>query len=120
MKYYKVRFHLAQGENYMKWQIREKDKEPTYLDPETTQFTLKNCTLKNNKRLAREIHEGANKTVCAWILCEEIHIGPGQTDGTEIQYNPRKRPFWTNGTEDLDNKKFKEITSDRKKLYAKP
>jgi len=114
----KVRFHLGQGENYMKWQVRDGDKDPEYLDPETTSFTLINCTLKNNKRLAREIHGGANKTVCAWILCDEIRMDAEHAEGQEIGYNPRKKPFWTDGENDLDNRKFKTISSKGRKLYA--
>lgn len=114
---YKVRFHLGRGENYQMWQIKHGDNEPQYLDPETTVLKLTNCTLKNNKRLAREIHAGANKTVCAWILCERVEFG-GQSKGLEISYNPRKNPFWTDGHNDLDNKKFKEITSSGRRLYG--
>ena len=114
----KVRFHLGRGENYMKWQLKGRDGTTVYLDPQTVQLRLKNCTLKNNKKLAREIHEGANKTVCAWIMCEEAEVTHEKPEGTEIGYNPRKNPFWTDGTSDLDNKKYVQIVSDGRRLFA--
>lgn len=117
-EFFKVRFHLGRGENYMKWQLKGRDGTTVYLDPQAVRLKLKNCTLKNNKRLAREIHEGANKTVCAWIMCEEAEITQEKPEGTEIGYNPRKNPFWTDGTNDLDNKKYGQIVSDGRRLYA--
>lgn len=119
MTYYKVRFHLGAGPNYMKWQVRKGKADPFYLDPESCCLSMKNCLLKNNKRLAREIHAGANKTVCAWILCEGLEVLPKRApQGLEIGYNPRKNPFWTDGNEDLDDRRFSLITSEGRKLYA--
>ncbi|NBT57246.1 hypothetical protein EBT16_00520 [bacterium] len=114
----KVRFHLGRGPNYMKWQIKQRDGQTVYLDPSSVQLKLNNCTLKNNKRLAREIHEGANKTVCAWIMCDFVELTQKKPEGTEIGYNPRKNPFWTDGSNDLDNKKYDQIVSDGRRLYA--
>ena len=114
----KVRFHLGRGENYMKWQLKGKDGTTVYFDPQLVRLKLKNCTLKNNKRVAREIHEGADKGVCAWIMCDEAEVTHEDFEGTEIGYNPRKSPFWTDGTNDIDNKKYRQIVSDGRRLYA--
>lgn len=115
----RVRFHLGRGENYMKWQLRGKDGGVVYLDPETVRMSLKKCTLKNNKRIAREINEGANKSVCSWILCEEATVSLVPPEGTEIMYNPRKNPFWTDGVNDLDGMEYDQIVSDGRRLYAR-
>lgn len=115
---YKVRFHLGRGENYMKWQVKDFAGSVEYYDPEKTNFILFNCTLKNNKKVAKEIYQGSNKTVCAWILCEKIIFEPCVVEGKEIRYNPRKNPFWTDGSIDLDNKKFRIIQSRSRKLFA--
>jgi len=117
---FKVRFHLGRGENYMKWQIKTLDgSDVEYYDPDLMSLTLKNCTLKNNRKVAREIHEGSNKTVCAWILCEKVLFESGDAAGKEIKYNPRRSPFWTDGEKDLDNKKFETIQTQSRRLFAK-
>lgn len=115
---FKVRFHLGRGENYMRWQVKDQNGVVSYYDPESVKLSLEQCTLKNNKKLAREIHEGANKTVCAWILCEKVFFESDDAEGKEIMYNPRKSPYWTDGISDLDNKKFKKIYSQSRRLFV--
>jgi len=106
----------------MKWQITKDREPPSYVSPEQFRLVMRGCVLKNNKKLAREIHQGQNKKVCAWILCESLELQ--QADqirvplGTKIMFNPRKNPFWTDGTSDLDNKRFSLISSIGKELLA--
>lgn len=122
MTYYKVRFHLARGENYMKWQITKDQEPPSYVDPDQFRLVMGGCVLKNNKRLAREIHQGQNKKVCAWILCESLELQQADQSriplGEKIMFNPRKNPFWTDGLSDLDNKRFSWISSSGRELLA--
>ena len=60
---YRVRFHLAKGEHFMHWQVKNLDtKEVNYYDP-ADQPNLSNCTLKIRGRQLK-IHAGENKRVC--------------------------------------------------------
>ena len=66
----KVRFNLGKGKNYMKWKLQF----PThseYYSPSEYNLAMFGCTLKNSKTTAKKIHDGAHKTVCAWILCDK-------------------------------------------------
>ena len=121
MNFYKVRFHLARGENYMKWQITKNREPPSYVDPSLFRIVMSGCVLKNNKKLAREIHQGQNKKVCAWILCDSLELVPANAadpEGMKIMFNPRRSPFWTDGVSDLDNRGYASITSKDRELFA--
>jgi len=94
---YKVRFHLAKGEHYMHWQIKDEEDEVVYYDPSETNLKLTNCTLKNQMSTAEKIFRGANKSVCAWIECEEYEIlSPIARVNTKhhLRFNPKTLPFW--------------------------
>lgn len=99
MKKYRVRFHLGRGKNYQKWQVTDRVKKTKrYFDPSTESLTLINCTLGNQPSVARKIFEGENKTVCAWVDCENVITG-GDTSSsaavmTQYKYNPKKNPHW--------------------------
>ena len=58
----------------MKWKISYPDGNIEYHIPTDVQLIMKKCELKNNRNVASKIFNGANKEVCAWILCEEIEI----------------------------------------------
>lgn len=119
---YKVRFHLGRGRNYMKWQITKDQEPPNYVDPQFFQIVMHGCVLKNNKRIAAEIHQGKNKKVCAWISCESLELKPQVSKykkGMRITFNPKQKPFWTDGTSDLDNARYRLILSSGKELFAR-
>jgi|TARA_R110000803_G_scaffold46425_6_gene97463 hypothetical protein len=115
----KVRFHLAEGPNKHRWQVKTGD-EVDYYDPEDVVLSMHNCKLKNRSKEAKKIHDGANKNVCAWIECEIIMVWdksptcPPSPDRF-IRYNPRQTPHWVNDKrENLDNKTFDTLlTYDR-------
>lgn len=102
----KLRFHLARGENYMKWQYRKADGKTVTYFPTKNFYGVIRGKLHNNKKVAKKIHEGENKTVCAWIASEhglacanDIHLMHSEDyflDGNyvSIKYDPRKYPFW--------------------------
>jgi hypothetical protein len=120
---FKVRFHLAKGLNYKKWQVTSKCGRKLYYDPEKYELEMIGCELKNNKKIAQKIFGGENKTVCSWVECEEINIK--KSNGhyclhNKIYYNPRNAPYWTdqNGY-DIDNRKFPLIFSSGKQLLIK-
>jgi len=116
----KIRFHLAKGPNYQRWQVRVGNNDPEYYDPEDVHIDMYNCKLRNQRKTAERIGAGANKSVCAWIECESYQIRPrvyrGVPDVNEFcMYNPRKAPHWCNSKlEDIDNKQYGRLmTFDR-------
>lgn len=114
----KVRFNLARGENYQKWQIRQ-GKTVLHLDPESVHLMMVNCRLRNYRGTADKIFAGADKTVCAWVECEVIFVVDKVRVGRQLQYNPRKCPYWTfSGTDlNLDNNTFPLIVSRGTSLF---
>jgi hypothetical protein len=125
MKSFKVRFHLAKGVNFMKWQVTSPSGNIEYFDPIDTQLTLTGCILKNHKKVAQTIFNGANKTVCAWVLCDEIFINTlgnfvqadKKDQSNRLRYNPRVMPNWEYGGIIVDSCKFNEIVSVDRGLY---
>lgn len=122
MKRIKVRFNLGIGTNFMKWKVQYPNGVVEYHSPSDVQLILKGCQLRNHKGVAKKIFYGANKTVCAWVLCEDITI----IDHTFIQfdkicdklkYNPRVQPNWVLNDEIVDNKFITTIGSVDYGLY---
>ena len=116
---YKVRFHLARGANFMKWQVTDPEGNRDYLDPTDGTLALFGCTLRVHPSAARKIHGGANKSVCAWIECEHLQVSsrivPMTIFDTRISFNPKKSPHWLS---DDGNKKDGDfipliVTNDR-------
>lgn len=128
MKKFKVRFHLGKGKNFMKWQVTSPGGIVKYFDPKDTQLRLVGCLLKNHKKVAQTIFNGANKTVCAWVLCEDIHITTdllirtnrvpfGVDPEMQVRYNPRVQPNWVYEDKIVDNCKFSELVSVDRGLF---
>jgi hypothetical protein len=123
----KVRFNLGRGENYMKWKIEYPSGQVSYYSPADIQLILKGCTLKNGRKTAHKIFNGENKTVCAWVLCEDITVrysGFEQFDDPELKlsrlkYNPKRLPFWTMNDDDrsVDGETIDEIATVDSKLF---
>lgn len=131
----KVRFNLGKGKNYMKWKV-QCGNQSDYYNPKEYNLFLYNCQLKNHKKTAEKINQGANKSVCAWILCDKIMLVPmwGMPQGlnmlgqncalpeanTRLTYNPRVQPNWVAGTagEVVDDQFFDHIWSDGRKLFT--
>ena len=66
MKRYRVRFHLAKGDNYMKWQVFDRQSNTKdYIDPDSKSIVMLECELGNHPTTAKKIYNGENKTVCA-------------------------------------------------------
>jgi hypothetical protein len=98
MKKAKVRFNLSKGKNFMKWKV-EHSEGVVYLEPSEVNLVMFNARLRNQKSTAIKIKEGANKSVCSWILCDEVQITNTQHFGEQIRYNPRINPFWMDESE---------------------
>jgi hypothetical protein len=117
---FKVRFNLGKGKNYMTWKVQG-DGKAEYYSPEEYNVFMYGCTLKNHKAAAEKIHQGANKNVCAWILCDEVLLAKNyQVPGgnTQLKYNPRTQPNWMAGDKIVDDQSFNEIWSDGRKLFT--
>ena len=107
----KVRFHLAKGPNYQRWQVRCGE-DVQYYDPEDVILEMHNAVLRNQRGTAERILNGENKTVCAWVECDKLvvknrgeHAIP-ETSGF-CHFNPRRRPHWFDKREnDLDNTQY--------------
>lgn len=124
MKSIKVRFNLSMGKNYMKWKVEYPDKTVKYHDVSEVQLIMTNCKLKNYKNIADKIYNGANKEVCAWLLCEALFILKKhehflKDDGYDrIRYNPREIPHWVYKDDMADGMSFNKIISIEHGLYC--
>tara|TARA_R110000765_G_scaffold30165_2_gene71475 strand:+ start:11324 stop:11728 length:405 start_codon:yes stop_codon:yes gene_type:complete len=117
----KVRFHLAKGANFMKWQIKEQDGTIHFVDPENYRLVMENCSLTNQKGTAKKIFEGENKSVCSWINCNKVLVYNDQGIGGEekiLSYNPKITPNWVYQGENVDGEFFGAIYTGKRKLYA--
>jgi hypothetical protein len=122
MKSIKVRFNLSRGVNYLKWKVEYPDGNVMYYHPTGVQLVMGDCTLKNYKKVAEKIHNGANKSVCAWVLCKtlELKFDNFITDNTtQIKFNPRVQPNWIINGEVSDGKKLDSIHSIGHSLFTK-
>ena len=122
MKRIKVRFNLGHGPNYMKWKVEYPDGRISYHSPSHVQLIMEGCQLKNRRKEAQKIFDGSNKTVCAWVLCEEIEIRSSKfiADRQEkrVRYNPRVTPNWMYKDEIADGKTFERLYSVNSGLYV--
>ena len=126
MKRVKVRFHLAKGANFMKWQIKYPDGGIEYHIPSETQLILRGITVKNHKKIAQNIFNGANKTVCAWVLCDSLEIinnppfikADNKDQSNRLRYNPRIKPNWVYADKIVDGLDFIELVSVDSGLYV--
>ena len=106
MMRYQVRFHLGAGENFGKWQVKCLA-GVLYFDPAKVSLTMLDCQLRNQRGTAQKVHDGANKSVCAWVDCNELLVeGPVEMAGITVAYNPKIAPYWRNlAGECIDNKR---------------
>ena len=100
----KVRFHLAKGKNFGKWQVRRPDGTVDYYDPEATTLVFHSVRNMIRPAGAQKIYEGANKDVCAWLEVENVFAIdlPNSVSrvSAELSFNPRVNPNWMlNGRE---------------------
>lgn len=96
---FQVRFHLGKGKHYQHWQVKC-GAGVRYYDPAEVSLTMLDCQLRNQPGMAKRIFDGANKSVCAWIDCNELMIDSpeGTPPGLPVFYDPRVAPHWRNLT----------------------
>lgn len=120
---YRVRFHLGKGRDYMKWQVFDlKHNTKDYYNPEKVSLVMKGCELGNHPKTAQRIYEGTNKTVCAWVSCNEVMVSlkpPSFKEMVQYKYNPRKNPHWFTDTHDnVDGRKLSMMFTHNKQVYG--
>jgi len=120
----RLRFNLGKGKNHLKWRVLWPDGRAEYLDPSEVQLVASGCTLKNSKRAAQRIFEGANKTVCAWVLCDELRVERAlafsASSEVQAEYNPRVAPNWRIGETDADGRWLPLLHTIGKGVYLTP
>lgn len=122
---FKVRFHLGAGENFMKWQIKNTaTREKIYLDPKGVNLEIINGRLVNEPATAKSIFDGAHKTVCAWVLCDDVkstkyNIEDIPVAVRELFYNPKIAPFWRDRDgNNVDGENYQELYTVGNHLYV--
>lgn len=128
---YRVRFHLAKGENFMKWQVKNVDSGNVwYYDPTQVSLNIVQGKLCSQPATAKKIHDGANKTVCAWISALDVRAVsvPHKSsfkprllpsDGYRISYNPRRHPHWADDDgRNLDGNTYNVIITRGRQVYT--
>jgi hypothetical protein len=93
------------------------------VDPETKSIIMRDCILGNQPATAKKIFDGDNKTVCAWVACDDVSVvdSLSRVDHrmTRFKYNPRKNPHWfSDASINCDNRKFKVMITNNRKVYG--
>lgn len=123
---YKIRFHLGRGDNFMKWQVKSVDGNVVeYYRPEKEQIAMFNAKLKVQLGTSTKIHEGACKTVCAWIECDDFQL-LGDPDFVKpnvndfyVRFNPRHNPNWVDMHGNIMNdEKYDLIMTQDRSLFV--
>ena len=122
---YKIRFHLGRGDNFMKWQVKHPNNFVEYFEPEKRQLAMFNAKLKVQLGTSTKIHEGACKTVCAWIECEEFQalgkpdlVNPNRGDYF-IRFNPKYNPNWVDeGHNIINNDELDLVMTQDRSLFV--
>ena len=124
-KRYRVRLHLAKGENFMKWQVFDKQNNTKdYFDPDLKCILMRGCVLGNQPATAQRIYDGENKTVCAWVACDEVAVVDkiplsSISKLTHYKFNPKKNPHWFTDTHDnRDGLKFDTMITQNRAVYG--
>jgi hypothetical protein len=116
---YKIRFHLAKGKNYLKWQIKSPDGSVEFYEPSEVTIFMRGCRLHNSTSIALKIFGGAHKEVCAWV--EAVHVMVAvlpikniMDTSSKVLYNPRVSVNWRVDGVNVDGMTFGELfTSHR-------
>jgi len=118
----KIRFNLSRGDHYMKWQIRDPHGNVEYYEPSEVTLVMEECVLRNNKRGAKEIFSGGDKTVVAWVECAKVEVfrrvAIKSMKDTKVEYNPKKQPYWYINGEDSDKVELSMIHSVGRELFT--
>jgi hypothetical protein len=120
---YKVRFHLAKGANYLKWQVRQ-GRTVVYVDPSKDSLEMVKCKLVNKVNKAKKVHAAGVKDVAGWVECERIMINnENPIDNLEkLFYNPIRDPHWRresdSGEFTWDSSEYETLITSGKQVYV--
>lgn len=116
-RHFKVRFSLEK-KTYMKWIIKQGDSVEVY-DPDKVSLLLEGCKLVNRESIAKRIHSGADKRVCAWIEAEAVTVLPSECGPCfeQIKYDPRHTPHWIDGETIVDGVEFSSLMTKGRRVY---
>lgn len=122
---HKVRFHLAAGKNYRKWQVKYPSGETRYFNPDEVIILMSGAVFKNQAGTAQKIFDGAKKSVCAWIEAECLSVSsidlldaverPGDE---EMAYNPRIAPHWLKDGKNMDKAVYDNVYTNGRKVFV--
>jgi len=128
---FKVRFHLGAGKNYMTWRVEDlRTKEVNFYQPDEVCIEMGGCKLYNQKGMATKIYEGRNRSVCAFIRCDNImvHVFDAQpmyvtvnrfAPQFRISYNPKTLPYWRDAQgKDIDKTEHTSIVTKDRSLFT--
>ena len=119
---FKIRFHLGQGENYMKWRVEDvTTKNVWFFEPSEFDAVIINAKLYNQKSAANKINQGSNKTVCAWIMAEDVVMYSTENIWMkgQVSYNPRLMPHWIdNNGNNADKLEFERMQIVERKIFT--
>ena len=116
---YRIRFHLAKGKNFMKWQVKSPSGEVQFYEPSEVTIFMEGCVLRNQKGTAEKIFGGEDKTVCAWVDAVDLRVVAApikniMSTSAVLHYNPRVLPYWNLDGKDIDKSKHTSLfTSNR-------
>lgn len=127
----RVRFHLAKGEHYRHWQVKDIYGHTHYFDPHHVCLVMWNAKLVNDRRTALRIMEGEAKQVCAAIDCDSLDVvgwhdqdarrqawGKHMMKATkasaycELSYNPRECVHWRYAEPDSEHEHMRADLDD--------
>ena len=118
---FKVRFHLAKGKNFMKWQITYPSGVKRYYTPSEVTLLMTNSFLRLRKGMADKIFDGTtNKEVCAWVECDSVTVKSNKSTVSNtpvpVQFNPHKNPNWLVGGKVTNNATVGQLWSNGNQL----
>ena len=120
---YRVRFHLAKGANFMKWQIRQ-GKKVVYIDPAQHKLEMLGCKLVNKINKAKKVHKRGVKDVAGWVECDDVVINDeiGVDNLERLFYNPIRDPQWRRESDSgefaWDNSRDASLVTQGKQVYV--
>lgn len=126
--HYEVRFHLLNGKNYRKWQIKSVHKgkkiEVLYYDPQQCQLELTDCKLANRPAKAQQVFESGVHDVSGWVQCKSFTLTQNVPVEflEELHYNPIKDVHWRResdaGEFSWDNSEYKSLITHGRYVYV--
>jgi len=106
----------------MKWRIEDvTTKNVWFFEPSEFEAVIINGKLYNQKSAANKINQGSNKTVCAWIMAEDVVMYSTENIWMkgQVSYNPRLMPHWIdNNGNNVDKQEFAEMHIVERKIFT--